>query len=263
MLSTTIAYVRSIRRSAAAVGGARCGHGSRRLFSDNSRPPFPPFRPRRRPHENYRPLQIQRPVTPGPRDPLTYDSMGREEIVLNEYEGARDELERDFGPIVADMLRERQRAKRLGREVSVEEYLQMADYMTAKSGSLEDKQGERRAMALDLWDDEDRDEFLATVDKLVEEIRIKDLALDSDDFEQDEEEEEEEEEEEVMQGEGDSSEFGEDDEEDDEEDDDDDDDDDEDEVEVDADGDPIDPSRMAHGDNWCVQEVNIEPLLAP
>ena len=240
-----------MRRSAVA--------NSRRLFSDA---PPAPFRPRRRPSENYRPVQIRRPTIPGPRDPLTYDPIGREEVILGEYAGARDPLERDFGPLVADMLRDRERAKRLGgRELTVEEYLQMADYMTSEPGSLEEKQGERRALALDMWNDEDRDEFMATVDRLVESARIADLGLGDDDDDDDDDDDEkhkddddddDDHEEQKVEKEADKPKRKKASEEEDDED--------EDDFNLDSDGDAIDPARLVHGD-WYVQESN--QLIVP
>lgn len=54
----------------------------------------------------------------------------------------------------------------------------MADYITAESGTTEDLVGERRALALDGWDDEDREEYLKEVDEFVEQERIKQMGFD-------------------------------------------------------------------------------------
>jgi hypothetical protein len=102
----------------------------------------------------------------------------------------RDELEQEFGPELADALRDRQRTARQGN-VTVEEYLKMADYITSEPGSMEELQGERRALALDAWDEEDRKTFLENIDALIEEERVKSLELGDIEFPEEEEEEDE------------------------------------------------------------------------
>ena len=96
---------------------------------------------------------------------------------------AGDVIERDLGFVAAEAVRHKMRVNRLEGGPTVEEYLQMADYITAEPGTLEEKLGERRALALDPWDeDEDRDTFLQTVDELVEEARIEDLNLGANEY---------------------------------------------------------------------------------
>ena len=99
---------------------------------------------------------------------------------------ASDVIERDLGIEASHAIRHQMRVNRLGGEPTAEEYLQMADYMTAEPGTLEEKLGERRALALDPWDDdEDRETFLQKVDELVEEVRIEDLNLGAHDYDDD------------------------------------------------------------------------------
>ena len=145
------------------------------------------FRPRRRPNRNYRPLTARGAKRSGPKDPLTDDSMGKQLATLGNHVDGRDSLERDFGPEIADALRDRARAKRLGSELSVDEYLQMADYMTSEPGTLEEKQGERRALALDAWDEEDRRVFVESLDELIEAARVEDLGLGDLEYEEEDE----------------------------------------------------------------------------
>lgn len=153
-------------------------YASRRLLSSNSKPPADAqsaFRPRRRPNRNYRPLSARGEKVSGPKQFFSKPDL----VVLGQYPNARDKLERQFGPMVADAMRARVRdTTRLKNEdVTVEEYLKMADYMTAAPGSLEEKQGERRALALDAWDEDDRVSFMANLDEMVEEARIESLGL--------------------------------------------------------------------------------------
>lgn len=113
--------------------------------------------------------------------------MGKQLATLGNHVDGRDSLERDFGPEIADALRDRARAKRLGSELSVDEYLQMADYMTSEPGTLEEKQGERRALALDAWDEEDRRVFVESLDELIEAARVEDLGLGDLEYEEEDE----------------------------------------------------------------------------
>lgn len=149
------------------VAQSSCRYVGRRLQSSDV------FRPRRRPNRNYRPIK---PVTQRvfeEEDPPDWEP--------------RDVIERDFGLEGADAIKDRMRVKRLGGEIGVEDYLQMADYMTAEPGTLEEKLGERRALALDMWEnDGDRKAFLQDVDELVEEVRIEDLDLDCNEYDDDE-----------------------------------------------------------------------------
>jgi hypothetical protein len=159
---------------------------SRRFLSSSSNGgAAEPFRPRRRPNRNYRPLTARGPSKKGPRIPLDFGK--RDPVELGNFPNARDELERDFGPEIADALRDRVRAKRLGKEVSTDEFLQMADYMTAAPGTLEEKQGERRAMALDAWDEDDRDSFMEHLDDMVEKARVDSLGLGDIEYKEDDE----------------------------------------------------------------------------
>lgn len=185
------------------------------------------FKPRRRPNRNYRPLKARGSNKKGPKDPMTDDGANRDPVSLGKYLNAGDKLERDFGPHVADALRARERAHRLGGEVTVEEYLQMADYLTAESGTLEDLQLERRGLAMDAWDEEDRAEFMANLEEMVEEARIESLDLGDIEYDDDEDEEGNNKTE-TLNSEIDSqiAEM---------------------EEEVDEDGEPVDPLQMAYG----------------
>jgi hypothetical protein len=145
-------------------------YAGRRLQSSDA------FRPRRRPNPNYRPLK------PGPRGKVVEDFATAWD--------AGDVIERDLGIVAAEAVRHQMRVNRLEGGPTVEEYLQMADYITAEPGTLEEKLGERRALALDPWgEDEDRDTFLQTVDELVEEARIEDLNLGANEYDDDTENE--------------------------------------------------------------------------
>jgi len=146
------------------------------------------FRPRRRPNSLYRPLKA-----PGP-SAIAIASKGEttsEESGVNNKDKDKDKavnfddidfdsmdnLERHFGSNMANILRERKRSQRLGGEISTEEYLQMADYMTAAPESLEEMQIERRALAMEAWDEEDHSEFVKELDRKIESLQYEQFEL--------------------------------------------------------------------------------------
>lgn len=113
-------------------------------------------------------------------DPYITENPFDKKIVLGEVPDASDELEETYGPFGADAIRHtiKEREERGGRPLDPEELLKMADYITAEAGSTEDLVGERRALALDGWDDEDREEYIEEMNEFVEEERIKQMGLD-------------------------------------------------------------------------------------
>lgn len=136
-----------------------------------------PFRPRRRSSPEYRPLSPRKVKTRGPIDPNTNPTY-LDNIVLGENDEGKDELESAFGPYAADAIRH----SRQKRSQNIESSLRMADFMTARPGTTEHLVGERRAM-MDLWDNEDREEFMTGLDRLVEEERVRSMELGDDDME--------------------------------------------------------------------------------
>lgn len=191
------------------------------------------FRPRRKPNHMYRPLKAKGPSKKGPK--IAHDFGASEPPELGNYKEGRNKLERDFGPDIADALRSRQRANRLGSELTTEEYLSMADYMTAAPGTLEEQQSERKALALDAWDEDDRDNFLKNVDDMIEKARVDSLELDEYHYSEEDEDNQLDENGKVknaaiLQMEKEIEAM---------------------EEEVDENGDPVDPLQLAHG-QWYV-----------
>jgi len=158
--------------------GAVYNEASSRLFSSKSGDI--PFTPRRRASKEYRPVKPRPIKKKGPMDPYITENPFDKKIVLGQVEDASDELEETYGPFAADAIRHtiKEREERGGKPLDPEELLKMADYITAEEGSTEDLVGERRALALDGWDDEDREEYLQEVNEFVEEERIKQMGLD-------------------------------------------------------------------------------------
>ncbi len=149
---------------------------TRLLSSTSSRIPFTP---RRRASKDYRPIKPRPIKRKGPMDPYMIENPFDKKIVIGEYEDASDELEETYGPFGADAIRHtiKEREERGGRPLDPEELLKMADYLTAESGTTEDLVGERRALALDGWDDDDREDYLREVDEFVEQERIKQMGF--------------------------------------------------------------------------------------
>jgi small subunit ribosomal protein S5 len=130
-----------------AVGSLSSGQQVR-CFSDQKNPPS--FRPRRPMNRNYRPLNItpKKKKDWAPGNPHKFVEIGK-------VKNPKNELEADFGPLAAEVIRvfrkEKEKEKEKQRlecnEDPIEEQLRWADYLTAEVGSIEDLVGDRRTMA--------------------------------------------------------------------------------------------------------------------
>ena len=119
-----------------------------RPFSDESNKKKG-FRPRRRPSASYR------PVKPDPikrRDWLPNND--NKFVTLGEVKDADDELEREYGPVAASVLKDIEREGMRAGENRVEEELRLADYLISESGTLEDLIHQRRMVAEALTEEE-------------------------------------------------------------------------------------------------------------
>lgn len=124
----------------------------------------------------------------GPKEPFDISRKPDRIVSLDDIKitdmTEKDELEA-FGPLAADVIRMARRHgddlynSETGSQFDVETQMRMMDYFTSEPGSTEELVGERRALAFDLWDFEDRDQFAADVDKAIEEERIASLDLPS------------------------------------------------------------------------------------
>ena len=163
-----------LRYGKCALGVASNEIGAR-VFS--SKGAYIPFTPRRRASKEYRPVKPRPIKKKGPMDPYITENPFDKKIVLGQVEDASDELEETYGPFGADAIRHtiKEREERGGKPLDPEELLRMADYITAEAGSTEDLVGERRALALDGWDDEDREEYLKELDDFVEKERVNQM----------------------------------------------------------------------------------------
>lgn len=145
------------------------------------------FRPRRRVPRSYRPLQA-RPKPKARRGPPnksdTLFGQAVEQELGSDARRPSTDLERTYGLDAADALRSIARGKERGGSPDIEAQLRAVDYLTAPSGSTEDMVGERRA-AMDSWTEEERREFTETLDRLIEEERVRGLKLTSVDTEDD------------------------------------------------------------------------------
>lgn len=114
-------------------------------------------------------------------------------VNLGDVPNPKDELEADFGPFAADILRDvrRKSMNKLSLDEMVEEHLRMTDYMLAETGSTEDLVGERRAMA-DAWTLEEAKEDQREFEAMLEKERFNDLNLEDDEEYQGEEDDDDE-----------------------------------------------------------------------
>ena len=118
-----------------------------RPFSDESRKKG--FRPRRRPSASYRPVK---PDTIKRKDWLPNND--NKFVTLGEVKEADDELEREYGPVAASVLKDIEREERRAGEDRAEEELRLADYLISEHGTLEDLIHQRRMEAEALTEEE-------------------------------------------------------------------------------------------------------------
>jgi len=136
------------------------------------------FRPRRRPAKDYRPIKAGRKKVLEP-----FRGNDNKFIKLT---GNDEKKKAPFGPIAQDIIdgvrRERQRKllNQFDYDDSVEEQMRMMDYFVAEDGSVEDRVGERRALAVDFDTDQEREEFKAKMDQMVRDGNLRDLGMDHD-----------------------------------------------------------------------------------
>lgn len=188
-----LAFARaSLARMESPCFGISSSSGSNATFTSTStstsNDQLLPFKPRRRPSRNYRPVQpTGTPLKTQKRD-STLQNMPRGPDTMPPYvldDDADDATWEDgFGPYAADALRDYKRSREIwGPEgqPDVEAQLRMADYVTAAAGSTEDLVGERRALAMGTWDEEDKIDFLKDLDAAVVEQRTKEMGLEDDD----------------------------------------------------------------------------------
>jgi hypothetical protein len=132
------------------------------------------FRPRRRIDSSYRPLAPR--DTKKPKGPLPEDHFPdplNTSIDLGEYE-SDDVLERNYGPLAADAIKLYLTGR---KEMSIEESLRFADYLTTEDGTTEELILQRRALAFGTWDQGDRETFEKELDALIEEEKINMMGL--------------------------------------------------------------------------------------
>ena len=151
------------------------------------------FRPRRRPGKNYRaagasamkknhPKQNVRGVkdpndvsTP-PRPTIDFSNIKITDAGEEEEYSSPDELLAEFGNLAGGALKMAQRELEQG-EMDIETKLKMMDYFTSAPGSTEDLVGERRILALETPDEQERLALMAEIDRLVEQERLDNMEL--------------------------------------------------------------------------------------
>jgi hypothetical protein len=145
------------------------------------------FRPRRRTPRSYRPVEAKAAKAKGLKEPFDISRSPRRIVTPADIKitDATEEDELDaFGPLAADAIRLARKhgddlftGGKPGSKYDVETQLRMMDYFTSAPGSTEDLVGERRALAFDMWDFEDRDHYATAVAEMIEEERIRSLEM--------------------------------------------------------------------------------------
>ena len=147
-----------------------------RSFSSKKSSSQKSFRPRRKPSQSYRPFRPKKVTQKGPKSGWDVSkpvpTIDLDNIPISDAT-AEDELDA-FGPIMSDAIR----YARSGKSMDIEDQLRAMDYITAAPGSTEELVGERRAMAYDLWDHEDRAMFDQELSQFLEQTRIENMELD-------------------------------------------------------------------------------------
>jgi small subunit ribosomal protein S5 len=138
------------------------------------------FRPRRRPDRNYRPIKAgpKKVIDPSPGNDHKFVNLEKPaESPIDEYD---ENFGRLGGEFVRHLRKQREEAFRnkTGYFDEAEEDLRMMDYYLAESGSLEDLVGERRALAKDFDNEQERMEYLSWLSRLEDEDRRGNMRLD-------------------------------------------------------------------------------------
>jgi len=159
-----------------------------RSFSNSNK-----FRPRRRPGNKYnaagkaatkKPHPKQRSrgkkdpndVSTPPRPTIDFSNIKVTDVVDEGTEYTAEELIAEFGPLAGGALNMERREMANGK-LGIEAELKMMDYFTSAPGSTEDLVAERRILAMETPDEEERLELIEAIERLVEEERLKDMDL--------------------------------------------------------------------------------------
>jgi len=144
------------------------------------------FRPRRRPGSNYRgppPAMKKSKKAKGPKEPNDISIRPRIDLSNIRITDVPDGEEQpitdlgELGPLAAAAMQMTRRD-----DMDIETQLKMMDYFTSAPGSTEDLVGERRALAFDLGEGQDRESFLAEMDRIVEQESLDYLELPKSDY---------------------------------------------------------------------------------
>ena len=168
----SIIRVHNLRLPRAVTSAASCLDMRLRCFSSSDGIGNKRFRPRRRPDKKYRPIVIKKTKKKHDFNP----------VELGDVKNPSDELEETFGPAGADVIRDVRREMELReqgmRDDPVEQELRMANYLAAPTGSLEDMVYERRALALEIPDEKEREEWVNKIESEINAEHEKIMGLD-------------------------------------------------------------------------------------
>lgn len=136
------------------------------------------FRPRRRPNPSYRPL------VPSKKAPKPSDLKANANNFMHFKDDPRKvglEDEDGLGDLANQVIQaEKERRSNVLHNVDeVEDALRWADYFTSEQGSTEDLVGSRRLLSgEDFSSDEEREEFVAKIDAMLEQQQFEDVLRD-------------------------------------------------------------------------------------
>lgn len=151
------------------------------------------FRPRRRPGKNYnaagksavkKPHPKQRSkgkkqpndISTPPRPTIDFSNIKITEVEDEGDEYTPKQLIDEFGHLAGGALNMERREMENG-ELDIEAQLKMMDYFTSAPGSTEDLVAERRILAMETPDEQERLALIEEIDRLVEEERFRDMDL--------------------------------------------------------------------------------------
>lgn len=182
----TVVSLRQFSSNSQGGGGGGGGIGRKQQQQQQQNQPKA-FRPRRRASPTYRPI-----IQASSSSSLQKKTKKKKEwmpgndhkfVTLGEVKNPKDELEAEFGPLAAGVIRQMRKDNRNTHLKSKEddlheEELRAIDYWTSERGSTEELVFERRAFEQD--SDQERQEFYANLERELKRANKYDLDFDND-----------------------------------------------------------------------------------
>lgn len=115
-------------------------------------------------------------VSTPPRPSIDFSNIKITDVIDEGGEYTAEELIAEFGPLAGGALNMERREMENG-EFDIEAQLKMMDYFISAPGSTEDLVAERRILAMETPDEQERLVLIQEIDRLVEEERLRDMDL--------------------------------------------------------------------------------------